>query len=454
MHWRTSDKRIPSTALPVLGCLSDDKPEPRLASARIEFSMPQPISPPSTAIHSDTLPNGLTVIVEEMPDVRSASFALLVPAGSLYEPAGTNGTAAALADWITRGAGKRPNRELSSALDRLGVQRDEQVGWNFLTLSGATLAENLAPTFEIYRDILLEPSFEEDLFDPVLSGVQQSLLAQEDDLQRKAIVELRKRCYDLPWGRPTDGSLEELETITAHGVRKHFQRCVVPQGAILGVAGNVNAHAVIEQIRQLLSDWKGAAPPIPKATAAPGGSLHIPHESTQTHLAMAYKAVSASDPDYYAAWAATSILGGGSSSRLFTEVRENRGLVYTVYASLNTLKTEGRVIVYAGTTAERAQATWDVTLKELHKLSQSISGEELERCKVRAKSSLIMQQESTGSRAAGLARDWFHLGRVVTLDEVRHQVEVLTVQQVIDYARSHGPEQLTSVTIGSEPLNG
>lgn len=418
----------------------------------IEFSMPQPTSSPSLSIHSETLPNGLTVLVEEMPDVRSASFALLVPAGSLYEPTGKNGTASALADWITRGAGKRPNRELASALDRLGVQRDEQVGWNFLTLSGATIADNLAPTLDIYRDILLEPSFDEELFEPVLSGVQQSLLAQEDDLQRKTIVELRKRSYDLPWGRPTDGCLEEVEAITSDDVRQHFRRCVVPSGAILGVAGNVNAQAVIEQVRQLLSEWKGSSPPAPKATAAPGGTLHIPHESTQTHIAMAYKAVSASDPDYYAAWAATSILGGGSSSRLFTEVRENRGLVYTVYASLNTLKTEGRVFVYAGTTAERAQATWDVTVAELKKLSHVITSDELERCKVRAKSSLIMQQESTGSRAAGLARDWFHLGRVMTLDEVRHHVESLTVNQVVDYARSHGPEQLTSVTIGSEPL--
>ena len=93
-----------------------------------------------------------------------------------------------------------------------------------------------------------------------------------------------------------------------------------------------------------------------------------------------------------------------------------------------------------------------MTVAELKKMSQEISNDELERCKVRAKSSLIMQQESTGSRAAGLARDWFHLGRVMTLDEVRHHVEVLTVNQVLDYARSHGPEQLTSVTIGSEQL--
>ena len=165
-----------------------------------------PDSVPAESIFTEVLPNGLTVLVEEMPDVRSASFALMVPAGALYEPAGSNGIAAALADWITRGAGKRPNRDLSSALDRLGVQRDEQVGWNFLTLSGATLADNLTATLEIYRDILLEPHLDDEFFEPVLIGVEQSLLAQEDDLQRKSFVELRKRCYDMPWGRPTDGS--------------------------------------------------------------------------------------------------------------------------------------------------------------------------------------------------------------------------------------------------------
>lgn len=388
-----------------------------------------------------------------MPDVRSASFAFLIPAGAIYEPAGANGTAAALADWITRGAGKRPNRELSSALDRLGVQRDEQVGWNFLTLSGATLADNLPATFQIYRDILLEPHLDEEFFEPVLIGVEQGLLAQEDDLQRKTFVELRKRCYDLPWGRPTEGSLEELDAVTADGIRQHFQTCVVPHGAILGVAGNVSAPAVFQQVRDLLGGWSGKAPKIPPATRAPGGSMHLAHESSQTHLAMAYPAVAPNHPDYYAAWAASSILGGGSSSRLFTEVRENRGLVYTVYASLNSLKDEGRMIVYAGTTTERAKATWDVTIGELKRLAGSITTEELERCKVRAKSSLIMQQESTSARASGLARDWFQLGRVTTLEEIRREVESLTARQVNDYAAQHGPEPLTSVTIGAQPLS-
>lgn len=404
------------------------------------------------SIQIHTLPNGLTILVEEMPDVRSASFSLMVPAGSLYEPAGVNGTASALADWITRGAGAYSNRELSSALDRLGVQRDEQVGWNFLSFSGAMLADNLLPALRIYSEILQKSHLDESQFEPVMSGLEQSLLAQEDDLQRKTVIELRKRCYDSPWGRPTDGSMEELAAITGDGVRDHYRRCVVPQGAILGVAGNVNAQQIIAEVGTLLAPWSGQAPPQPQRTPAIGGKLHVEHNSAQTHIALAYPAVSSNDPDYYAAWAATSILGGGSSSRLFTEVRENRGLVYTVYASLNTLKTEGRVIVYAGTTTERAQETWNITLREMRSLASSINSEELERCKVRAKSALIMQQESTSARASSIARDWFYMDRVTTLEEVRQRVESLTVDQVAAFAQSYPPNDLTVVTIGASPV--
>src|SRR5690606_38584921 len=131
-----------------------------------------------------------------------------------------------------------------------------------------------------------------------------------------------------------------------------------------------------------------------------------------------------------------SVLSGGMSARLFTEVREKRGLCYSVSASLTSLKHEARVLCYAGTTNERAQETLDVTIRELVRLGDGIEPEELARCQARAKSSLIMQQESTMSRASAVARDWYHLGRVTTLDEVRGHIDALTVDTVLDYVRA------------------
>jgi predicted Zn-dependent peptidase len=396
--------------------------------------------------------NGLTLLVERMPHVQSAAFAILTPAGSIYEPEGHNGTAAALCDLITRGAGDRNSRELSAALDFLGVQRGENVGWNFLSLSGAALAENLVEALPIYAEILRKPTIPEDHFPAVMSGIEQNLLSVEDEPQRKVLVELRKLCYDLPWGRPSEGTLTELPNLTHAGVVEFFQRNVRPNGTLIGVAGNVDPEEIRRCVETHFGDWPAAPEPEIDRQPAPGGVHHLPLESSQTHIGIAYDGVPYGHPDYYTAWAAVSILSGGSSSRLFTEVREKRGLCYSVYATLNSLLEEGRVLAYAGTTTERAQQTLDVTLAEMKRLGDGIGEEELQRCQARAKSALIMQQESTGSRAASIARDWFHLQRINTLDDIRDRVEKITVAQIEDYVHRHPARDFTILTIGQQPL--
>jgi predicted Zn-dependent peptidase len=404
-------------------------------------------------IRTVSLPNGLVLLVEPKPDVQSAALSFMVPAGSIYEPHGRAGTASLLSDLITRGAGDRDSRQLVAAFDALGVQRSETVGWNFISFSAATLADNLAPALELYADLVLRPRLPEDQFSAALAGVEQGLLSIEDEPQRKVLIELRRRCYDAPWGLPTEGELADLPNLTHAGVRDHYRRCFHPNGTILGIAGNVDPDRVRDVVERHFGAWStGEAPAVERGTRGPAVD-HIHQESAQTQIGIAYDAVPYGHDDYYAAWAAVGVLSGGSSARLFTEVRERRGLCYSVYATLNSLLTEGRVLAYAGTTVERAQETLDVMLREMARLADGIGQDELDRCKARAKSSLIMQQESTASRAGSIARDWFHLGRVVTLDEVRDKVNALTVEQVLDYSRRHPPRDLTVLTIGPEPLH-
>ncbi len=140
------------------------------------------------------------------------------------------------------------------------------------------------------------------------------------------------------------------------------------------------------------------------------------------------------------------------SSRLFTEVREKRGLCYTVYASYHTLLDRASVLCYAGTTAERAQETLDVTLGELERLAKGIEANELARLKARVKSSLVMQQESSSSRSSSIARDWYHLGRVRTLEEIGELVDALTCNSINGYLAAHPPRDFTIVTLGPRPL--
>ena len=140
------------------------------------------------------------------------------------------------------------------------------------------------------------------------------------------------------------------------------------------------------------------------------------------------------------------------SARLFTEVREKRGLCYSVYASYHTLRDRGGVFCYAGTTAERAQETLDVTLGELTRLAEGVETQELDRLKARIKSALIMQQESSSARSSSLARDWYHLGRARTLDEVGRRIDELTCASINAYLAEHPPRDFTIVTLGRSAL--
>ena len=403
-------------------------------------------------VHHATLANGLTVLVETMRAVQSAAFTMLVPGGSAFDPPGHNGTAMALSDWISRGAGDRSSREVLAELDRLGVQSRESASAQHLAISGTCLAENLSAALRLYSDVLLRPRLDESEFEAVMSGLEHGLLSIEDDPQKKVMVELVRRCYPTPWGQPTEGTLADLENLSPESIREHFRHTVRPNGAILGIAGNVTLDDVLPMLEELLGGWSGSN----EIALVEGGSgparEHLTHESTQTHIGLAYPAVAYADPDYYAAWAAVNVLSGGMSARLFTEVREKRGLCYSVYASLSTLKDRGQVLCYAGTTAERAQETLDVLRSELVRLGEGIGEDELDRCKARAKSSLIMAQESTGSRASSLARNWYHLGRTITLEEVRSKIEGLTVKTVLDYVQAHPAKDFTILTIGPQAL--
>lgn len=399
-----------------------------------------------------TLDNGMTVLVETMPAVQSASFSLLIPAGSVFDPEGQNGTANALADWMTRGAGTMSSRDLLSAFDRLGIQSHESSSLHHLVISGSCLAQNLPSALRLYGEVIQRPQLNDEDFEGVMAGVEQSLLAIEDEPRQKVMFELIRRCFPSPWGRPAEGTLDDLPRISPQSVRSQFQRCVRPQGAILGIAGKVTLDELLPALNETFANWRGANDIVLTTGGRGVYRDHIPHESTQTHIGIAYPAVAYGADNYYQAWAAVNVLSGGMSSRLFTEVREKRGLVYSVYATLNSLKDQGQVLCYAGTTAERAQETLDVLMGELVRLGNGIEESELARCKARAKSSLIMAQESTGGRAGSLARNWFFLNRVVTLDEVRAKIEALTTDSVFEYLRAYPAADFTVLTIGSEPL--
>jgi predicted Zn-dependent peptidase len=387
-----------------------------------------------------------------MDSVESAAFSYLVPAGAAYDPTDRSGLATLTCEMALRGSGPRDSRQFITDLENLGVQRGESVASAHVSLGGATLAKNLPAALRVYADLLRRPHLPEDQLDACRMVALQELRAIEDDPSHKVMLELKRRHYPDPWGRPSEGEQTSLEAISNDDIRQHFDRYFRPNGAIIGVAGRVDWPALKNLVGELLADWKPAPLEEPGDGKRGVKIEHLAHESNQTQIGIAYPSVPYRHPDYFLASGAVGVLSGGMSSRLFTEVREKRGLCYTVFASYHTQRDRACVLCYAGTSADRAQETLDVTMGELHRLAQGILPEELARLKARVKSGLIMQGESSSARSGAIARDWYHLGQARTLAEIRALVDALTVEDINEYLQEHPPGDYTVVTLGPAAL--
>ncbi len=403
-------------------------------------------------VYQHTFANGLTLLAERMENVRSAALNFLVPAGCVYDPAEQPGIASLLSDLITRGAGDRDSRQLMLALDSLGLERDESVGSIHTRFWAATLARNLLPALELYADILQRPHLPQEELDPVKALALQDLQSLEDEPRQKTLIELRRRHYPPPLGQDRRGTREGIEAVTIDAVRRHHQRLFQPNGAILSVAGTIEWPPLLDQVGRLFEPWTPSPIPELRLSEPLLKRDHITKETQQTQIGIAYDSVPIGDPEYYAALGAVNVLSGGMSARLFTEVREKRGLCYAVWATYQTFKDRASILCYAGTTNERAQETLDVTLAELKRLVQGIEPDEVQRVQAGLKSSLIMQEESTSARAGTIASDWYYLGRVRSFDEIQQAIDGLTPGKVVEHLRHWPARDFTIVTLGPKEL--
>jgi predicted Zn-dependent peptidase len=405
-----------------------------------------------------TLANGLTLVAERIPAVRSAAMTFLVPAGAASDPAGASGSATVLADWILRGAGKRNSRELTAYLDGLGVSRSSHAETVFLRLSATMLGKNLLAVLPVYGDIVQRPMLPEEGFGPAVDLAIQQLESIEDEPSHKLSLLLRERHFGFPFGRPNVGVKDDLEKLVAEGLRADFHKRFTPAGAILAVAGMFNWEDLVKAVEEAFGGWTAVAAPALVQQAAPRGVMHVTQETNQSQIGLAFDTIAESHPDSILLQTAMNVLSGGMGARLFTEIREKQGLCYSVQAGYSSLKHAGAIFGYSGTSPERAQRTLDSFIVELKRMAAGITADELERARIGMKSRVIMQGESSGARAGALAHDFFHRGRTRTLDELRELIEGVTLERVNVFLAANPvpsagePGRLTVVTIGPAEL--
>ena len=334
------------------------------------------------------------------------------------------------------------------AIDRLGVHRHASASSHHLSLNSSLEASNLSSALNLYADVILNPKLAKDQFELSRQLATGELQGLNDDPRQKTMVLLYEKFYPDPFGRPAVGKLDQLQTLPFEKTATIAKKMFDPSRTLFSISGNYDFDAVCKQIESLFDTQHNHGLNPQKPFFKEKNYSHFPSEGAQVHIGLMTPTPTMASEGYYELAAAVSILSGSMSSRLFTEVREKRGLCYAVGASYKTLKDYAGVSCYAGTTPDKAQQTLDVILKQFRALKEGITEDELQRAKVGLKTSLIMQSECSSARSSGIAADYFLLGRVRDLVEIREKIEALTVDSVLGYLNKHPFKDFTAVTIG------
>lgn len=397
--------------------------------------------------------NGVTLIAEEIEGVSSASLSILFPTGCAVDPLKQEGLSILLVELLFKGAGNYDSKQLAAEFDKIGAHRSHSAGIEVSSFSCSLLAENLLRAIELFSLVITSPNFPEQDLDPVRELALQDILALEDEPASKIMNVLAQKFYPYPFGRSQYGTEEGLRSTGISQIKDFYQSEVKSGEIIVSVAGQFNWKELEQKVAQCFSSWKAAkkrleVPPL----LGQKQYHHLEQETQQVQIAFAYPSISFDHPDYYVARVSNSVLSGGMAGRLFIEVREKRGLVYRVGSSHSAARKRGAVFAYAGTTPDNAQTTLDVMLKEMKGLQNGVSADELKRAKTELKSSLIMHSETSSVRASALVNDWWNLGRLRQLEEVKAGIDKVTNEDIMRFQKAFPVDGFTLITLGPKKV--
>lgn len=408
-----------------------------------------------TRIFQRTLDCGLPVIVERVPSVRSASFSWLLPGGAAYDPPEHQGISAMWSELLLRGAGGLNSRQHADAADRLGASRTANSGTFTMVLGSACLATRVLDVLPLFVDMVLAPRMDFDAIEPTRDLCMQALESLKDDPTERAMLAARKRHHPSPINRSGLGTEDGLRSIRRDHLLDRWRFLARPRSSIFAAAGAIDPEALCDRLSLLLGRWSGVAIE-PKAGRRPArGYGHEHDDSAQVQIVVVHDAPPEPAKDSLLEKIAVSVLSGGMSGRLFSEVREKRGLCYSVSAGYRGDRDYGTVTAYVGTTPERADQSLEVLLQELRRIGTPegrVTREEFERAIIGMKSSLIFGGESMSARAAGLAADQRKLGRPRSLEEIAKEIDAVTLDDLNQYLSRRSLGRLTVQTLGPKEL--
>ncbi len=383
---------------------------------------------PLPQIH--TFANGLTLAVEEQPWNPGVAMQFLVSAGAMTDPDGLEGASNLIEGWLWKGTQNYDARGLAEAFDDLGVRKGSSAGLEYTTFASQFLADKLEQVLKLYGEVLMRPTFPQDGLEPLKQIALQELASLEDQPPKKMFSILRREVFLSPHGRSAAGTKDHISSATPEALRQDFKNRYGAKGAVLAFVGGVDFESAKRVVGEIFGEWQEGVAVAPEIILSDSKKILVEHDSAQSQIGMIYPDVTYSHPEFYTSRLVAQILSGGMGSRLFTEVRQKRGLVYSVYASPNALKGYHYLTAYAGTTPERSDTTLSVMMGEIERIAEGVTEEELSRASTGLRTSLIMAEESARSRVGSLTRDLYMLGRVRTLEEIQNEFAQIDLARV------------------------
>lgn len=427
-------------------------------------SGPVPVSarPPEPPLW--TLPGGLRVAFERRATPGFA-FDLRLPVGSAHDPVGLEGAAGVLEEWLFKGAASRDGthrdaRALQGAFDDLGVRRGGGVGPEATRFSVSGLGADLGAALHLVADVLLRPALPDAELPTLTDLARQDLEGLDDSPTDRLAVEARRAAFPRPhaspfagFTHPASGTPEGLEALTPAALRAHLSR-YGQAGGVLGLVADLDPQAALDAVQEALGELRSGQDDLVPAQFRPGITAHVDDpDAEQTHLSLTAPGVAPAGPHWLTWQLILTALSGGSASRLFHAVREERGLAYAVGASPVLLGGQGFLSVYAGSTPARAPETLEVIGAELARLQRGLTDAEFRRARTGLETGVVFGAESLRGRAGSLTRDVAVFGRVRSLAELRSGLAALTLEGVNDFLAAYEPAAHASiVTLGPVTL--
>ena len=386
-----------------------------------------------------TLENGLHVVGERLPYLRSVSIGVWMRVGSMMETPAENGLSHFLEHMVFKGTEKRSTRDIAEEMDAVGGQMNAFTGKDCTCFYAKVIDEDLPLAVDILSDMTLHASLDETEFNKE-RGVILEEISMEEDSPEDVVHELLSRIQfgDQAAGMPILGPAEQIAAYTRDDLANYRARHYHPENCVVALAGNYDPEQVLALMQQYFGEWKksGQRQTVPPMQPVPGQKAAREKDTEQLHICLGYPGTFLGSDELYPMSVMNNLLGGAMSSRLFQKIREEMGMAYSIYTYPSTYVGCGTFAVYAGVSPKNGHAVLDETLKQLDLLCRDgVTEKEFREAKNQLRGSYLLGLESPGSRMQSMGRGQLHLDRCMTPEETVAKIEAVTIESVNAVAR-------------------